>query len=145
MTKQEHDNYIAWAKTLPLWLLIAYTLYGEARNQSDDAKVAVAKVMLRRQQDNMIWNDILAPYQFSCWNYYVDPEKMKNFITMVNADPKQDPILWKCIEIAFVVLRIPYTDFTATHYHDVSIPTPESWKNMTYLYQIDELKFYREA
>ncbi len=145
MTKQEHDTYIAWAKSLPLWLLIAYTLYGEARNQSDDAKIAVDKVMLRRQRDNLIWNDILDPYQFSCWNYYADPEKMKNFIVMVNVDPKRDPIIWKGVEIAFIVFRMTKNELSATHYHDVSIPMPESWKDMAFLYQIDKLKFYQET
>ena len=140
MTKQEYDIVMVKIKEYPLWMKIAYTLWGEARNQKDDAKIAVAKVMLRRERDNQLWNDILAPYQFSCWNRD-DP----NLEPMLRADIRHDGMLRKCIEIAFFVIDNfkEIKDLPATNYHDISV-NPVWAAKMTYLTQIGAFKFYKE-
>ena len=138
MTDQEYQIVLAKVKKLPLLLKIALTLWGEARNQSDEAKIAVAKVMLRRERDNQLWNDILAPYQFSCWNKH-DP----NLEPMLRVHIQNDETLWKCVEIAFMVITTPLK-LEATHYHDISV-NPVWATKMQYLEQIGAFKFYREG
>ena len=140
MTDTEYKIALAKAKSWPLWMKMGYTLYGEARNQQDDAKIAVAKVMLRRERDGVLWNDILAPYQFSCWNRN-DP----NLSVMLGADIRLDGIIRKCIEIAFMVISTVTEQYlSATHYHDISI-TPIWTAKMSYLGQVGAFKFYQEG
>ena len=139
---QEYQIILAKAKQWPLWIKIGYTLWGEARNQSDEAKIAVAKVMLRRERDGVLWNDILAPYQFSCWNR-TDP----NLEKMMKSDIRHDGMLRKCIEIAFKIINTSWItdiDLQATNYHDISV-TPIWTAKMVFLEQVGAFKFYREA
>uniref|UniRef100_A0A6M3XNP8 Putative cell wall hydrolase n=1 Tax=viral metagenome TaxID=1070528 RepID=A0A6M3XNP8_9ZZZZ len=68
MTKEEHANLIKLIERLPIPLKIALTVYGEARGESEQGKVAVAWVCLNREADSVKWNDITDPFQFSCWN-----------------------------------------------------------------------------
>jgi spore germination cell wall hydrolase CwlJ-like protein len=54
-------------------LLLALTVYGEARGESEQGRIAVAQVILNRASRPRWWGKsveevILKPYQFSCWN-----------------------------------------------------------------------------
>ncbi len=140
INEQEYRIILAKVKEWPLWMKIGYTLWGEARNQTDEAKIAVAKVMFRREKDKQLWNDILAPYQFTCWNR-TDP----NLEQMTRADIRHDGMLRKCIEIAFMVIStMTDKDLQATNYHDISI-NPIWTAKMVFLEQVGAFKFYREA
>ena len=87
---------------------LARTLYGEARGESRQGKIAVACVVLNRVKRKKMcgWRDIngyrvatvaatcLKPWQFSCWNKN-DPNR-KIIIQVTDANPK----FAECLDIA---------------------------------------------
>jgi N-acetylmuramoyl-L-alanine amidase len=113
--------------------ILARTIYGEARGESDAGKVAVAWVVKNRARIGGWWgSDIkevcLKPYQFSCWN----PSDPNQAIIMriVNSNH----IFKRCLAIATDVLAGTIADPTngANHYHESGIkPTWASGKTPT--------------
>ncbi len=107
----------------PATVLLARTIYGEARGESVRGKEAIAAVILNRVQRSNdrggYWwgNDLagvcLKPWQFSCWNSD-DPncEKIKK-VSMENR------VFQSCIRIARRAVAGTLGDPTggATHYH----------------------------
>ncbi len=118
MNEIEYAYLIKRVKTYPLWLKIALTLWGEARNQPLDGMIAVAYVMLRREQNEMFWDDITSPKQFSCWNI-----NDSNLEKVCNVKLQTDIKLQECIEIAFGIINgeIKDTSNGADHYHTKNI------------------------
>lgn len=121
-------------------VLLARMMFGEARNCSDEEKIAVAYVALNRANDGKDWNGrtikevILKPYQFSCFNSK-DPNKEK-LLNPQSYEPRAFDI---CLQLAEGVLSGKYTDPTkgATHYCNLEVEKPV-WRNN--MKQIGKLK-----
>jgi len=134
-------------KKWPLMLLYAALVFGEARGEPYEAKVAVAWVVRNRFiKGGWFGKDlrsvILKPWQFSCFNQG-DPnrEKLKNplFYEPFN--------VWaECYEIAEKVHQGEVKDPTegATHYFDEAIKRkPPSWaKKLKFKKKIGDFYFY---
>lgn len=115
---------------------LALTVYGEARNQPVEGKIAVANVCRNRLKTNR-WGAsyesvCLAPMQFSCWS----PKGGLNNYTTLKALSQQiaggkmpdDPVLKECYAIAQGVMSGAFQDNTekATHYFVTATSQP-SW------------------
>lgn len=106
--------------------VLARTLWGEARNQSDGGMKAVACVVLNRVKDPGWWgHDIpsvcLKPSQFSCWNKD-DPNLPK-----LEAVTAADPVFTKCLQIAHLAVGGALIDITggSTHYYERHLKPPK--------------------
>jgi len=127
-------------------LVLARTIYGEARGESWQGKQAVANVVMNRVKSRRFPNTIervcLQPYQFSCWN-----ENDPNSKIIANLQPGQNSRFNQCIEIARSAEQGLLTDVTggADHYYASSIAQP-SWvrksPNARMTTQIGAHKFY---
>lgn len=119
MTKEQHQNLINLVKLLPLPIRIALTVFGEARGESEQGKIAVAWVCLNRERNINQFDDILDPYQFSCWNYG-DP----NFDTILALLPFNQ-IYAECLDIAYGVYfgKLPDPTGGATNYYAPKLMT----------------------
>jgi len=139
MTKELHYELIAKARTWPRWLLYAKTVWAEARGETREGRIAVCHVMHRRETDSLLWNDILDPWQFSCYNYG-DP----NFSQMMTVGIN-DRIFQECIEIAFGVIHgtIPDPTGGANHYFNGRLVRPQWANSMTRTAKIGWHEFYR--
>lgn len=110
--------------------VMARTIYGEARGESLDGKIAVAQVILnraraardfraRRGRDHPLFGDgspasaCKMPWQFSCWNE-TDPNR--SVITRVDLG---DRAFRDCFYAALAAVQGHEADVTAgaTHYH----------------------------
>lgn len=112
-------------------MVMAATIWGEARGETYKGKVAVAWVIRNRAESPTWWgSDIesvcLKPYQFSCWNSG-DPNVKKvrqiglewdGSIKAVN-----ETVVQECVAAALAVIRGKEPDDTdgSTHYHTVAI------------------------
>jgi|SRR3989344_4213166 len=102
-------------------VLLARMLYGEARNCSDNEKIAIAWTAVNRANDGKKWNGetvrgaILKPLQYSCFNTG-DPNRAK----LMNPDGHY---FERCLEVAEGVLNGTHKDNTkgAMHYHTIAI------------------------
>ncbi len=107
----------------PATVLLARTIYGEARGETVRGKEAVAAVVVNRvrrsrQRDGYWWGDDIAqvclkPWQFSCWNPD-DPN-----LSRIIAVGIENRTFQSCIRIARRAATGALTDPTggATHYH----------------------------
>ena len=114
---------------------LAFTIYGEARGETDAGKIAVAHVILNRfnkakqnknkakQFGSTIKEVCLKKWQFSCWNPN-DP----NLDKILNVK-ESDPIFAQCLKLADKVVGGEFSDMTngATHYHSIHVEFPKSW------------------
>lgn len=103
----------------PIEILLAQLIWGEARGEPVDGKIAVAWVAVNRSRKPGWWGTdlrqvILKPYQFSCWNKY-DPNRRK-LKEPLKHDSKE--AWFECYRIALGVLWEVYPDPTngCTHY-----------------------------
>lgn len=110
---ERYKNIIKLVKKLPLPVVIALTVYGEARGEPKEGKEAVAWVCLNRERNGYSWDDILSPKQFSCWNNG-DP----NLTAILSITPF-NPDYSDCLIIAFLTYHnlIPDPTDGATHYY----------------------------
>lgn len=110
-------------------MVVAMTLYGEARNQDAAGQQAVASVILNRVAKQKAFYGLTAkdvclkPWQFSCWNKN-DPNRA---ILTDPANHTTETFL-QCLEIAQSALAGTLDDNSggATHYYANYIPKP-SW------------------
>jgi len=116
---------------------LARTLYGEARGENRQGKIAVACIVLNRIKRKKMcgWRDIngykvatiaatcLKPWQFSCWNKN-DPNRKK--IINVTLDDKK---FAECYEIAQAACDDILEDITkgATHYYNPKACPQPAW------------------
>jgi hypothetical protein len=93
---------------------IALTLYGEADREPQDAQIAIAHVMLWRVTNNIPWDDIEDPMQFSCWN--MDDPNLRRILGSMPINLT----LSKCFDVAYEVYLGAHPDNTggATHYYN---------------------------
>ncbi len=117
--------------------VLALTIYGEARNQPVEGKIAVGNVCRNRLKTNR-WGHTyervcLAPMQFSCWS----PQGgLSNYTTLkalaaqiMDGHPPVDPILAECYWVASGITGGAARDNTenATFYHVVTMAKFPSW------------------
>lgn len=123
--------------------VLARTIWGEARGESQEGRIAVAWVV-RNRSERRRWPSAVAavceqPWQFSCWNAS-DPNRSKLL------DLSTEDMLYKeCHEVARAVLagEIPDPTGGADHYFADWI-TPPAWaEQMTFTTTIGRHLFYR--
>ncbi len=102
------------------FLTLARTVYGEARGETLDGKIAVAWTVRNRVERPRWWgktyNEVcLKPRQFSCWDDH-------NRLEMMEADAA-DPVFADCLYAALGAITGHIADPTdaSTHYHASSI------------------------
>jgi N-acetylmuramoyl-L-alanine amidase len=111
--------------------ILARTVFGEARDQPPEGRLAVAYVALNRATDpHRRWSRALPlvclqPWQFSCW---WQPGANRD---VVLATPTDDPVLDACREIAEAAVSGRAVDNVggANHYlrADLAATRPPSW------------------
>jgi N-acetylmuramoyl-L-alanine amidase len=124
---------------------LARTLWGEARGESFEGKIAVAWVVRNRAERGGWWGktvrDVcLKPLQFSAWNPS-DPNRAK-MATLTIADTS----FRECLSAAAAVLGDVAPDMTngSTNYHALSV-NPEWAAKLTPTTTIGNHIFYKEA
>lgn len=116
---------------------LARTLYGEARGEDRQSKIAVACVVLNRveKKKQCGWRLIdgkkvptiaatcLKPYQFSCWNEK-DPNRK-----IIIAVTSEDKVFAECLDIAKLACSGKLKDETkgATHYYNPKACIKPRW------------------
>ncbi|HEY1709634.1 MAG TPA: cell wall hydrolase [Rhizomicrobium sp.] len=130
-------------------MVLAQTIYGEARGETSDAQQGVANVVMNRVADPFqfpagllgVASVCQSPKQFSCWNPG-DPN-----LAVITTVDTSDPVFQQCLNIAQEATQGTLADLTggATFYHDTSIATPSSWIAAGYVQtvQLDHLVFFR--
>jgi len=131
--------------------VLGLTIYGEARGESVDGKVAVGGTILTRKKHNSWYGNTIKKvcfkqYQYSCYNEK-DPNYMilkgiaQNFLDCCD----KDKILKSCYNIANGLIEgtvIP--EFEATHYHTDAVEPV--WKDdLKYIGKIGHHIFYMEV
>lgn len=108
--------------------VLAKTIYGEARGESFNGKVAVAYTIINRASSPGWWGKTivevcLKPYQFSCWLPDDPNSKLLSEVT-IDSHAFRD-----CYAVACLVFNRTLPDPTnkATHYHALSMPVPPKW------------------
>lgn len=106
--------------------IMARTLFGEARGEPTEGKIAVAWVIRNRLSRPKRFGSTIGavcrqPYQFSCWNSH-DPNLPK-----LKAVTLADPVFKECLQIATDVCadKIPDPTNGAQFYR--AIGTPADW------------------
>lgn len=114
--------------------ILARTIYGEARGEPWEGKLAIAWVVVNRlnadsaRLDRLYGNSIreicCKPAQFSCWN-----RLDRNYQVIQAAQLETDAAFRACLGAACAVLggAVPDPTFGATHYHAASLKTPPAW------------------
>lgn len=138
----------------PELLVVAATIFGEARGESLEAKLGVGLVIRNRvnnpaKWDGTDWKGVcLKPWQFSCWNAN-DPNR-KKLAWPLEHEPAY---VWlECLAAARMVMEpgLIHDRMTgADHYYDFSLDLagkPPDWANKyTLIRQIGRLKFFRSV
>jgi spore germination cell wall hydrolase CwlJ-like protein len=101
---------------------LARTIFGEARGETIEGKIAVAHVVLNRVRKKSWYGGTITevcrwPWQFSCWNEN-DPNLAK--LTSVTLD---DQAFQHCMyaALAAVLGQAPDPTSASTHYHTLSV------------------------
>lgn len=112
-----------WWRMSEARLVMARTIYGEARGEGWNGMVAVAYVILNRADLGGWWGDSIIsvakkPWQFSAWNEG-DPNRAK----IENMKPGDNRIFDTAYEIAGLVISGTVPDPTggATSYHTLAV------------------------
>lgn len=128
-------------------LTLARTIYGEAAQESQRGKEAVANVVMNRVRSRRwpsgVADVCLQPWQFSCWNA-ADPMRRR----IENMQPGHNSAFNQCLAIARRAVDRQLGDHTngATHYYASYIPEPR-WigasPNAVMTLQVGVHKFYK--
>jgi len=133
-------------------LVVAGTIFGEARGESLQVKLAVGLVIRNRVQSPVTWwgnswkKVCLKKWQFSCW-LKQDPNREKILEPM---SYEAAAVWFDCLLIARLVMDPAFiqNDFGgATHYYDISLDQPgrkaPKWAaDLEFKAQEGRLKFY---
>lgn len=127
--------------------VLALTIWGEARGQSHEGRVAVGNVAMNRVRWPRWWGRTvhgvcLAPRQFSCWNPGdVNRAKIE---ALVAAGFQGNTAYPDCFAIAQALLAGTQEDLTqrADHYHTRAV-SPSWAAGQTPVAEIDDHRFYR--
>lgn len=130
-------------------MILARLIFGEARSQSEEAKIWVAATVLNRREANTWWGKtiheiVLMDQQFESFN---KDNKNRFFIENPLQDPSQKEIWIKCFEIAQNILNVTIKNPTeATHFHDTRLTQEYFMEHVIpdgkFLKRIDNLYFY---
>lgn len=109
--------------------VFARTIYGEARGEIHEGKIAVANVIMNRAKGLVKWwgNDVrtccLHPFQFSCW-LVSDPNRSK-----IMAVTQEDASYVECLALATDATNNRLDDVTngATYYIAISMSEKPKW------------------
>lgn len=132
-------------------VILALTLWGEARGEGLAGQIAVAWIIRNRVFDGKSkswWGEGYAgvcqkPWQFSCWNSN-DP----NFVYLLGAKAIPKGQYNRALEAANAVLDDTVADPTggATHYYASSMPKAPAWvKGATLTLQLGGHRFYKDV
>lgn len=109
--------------------IMARTIYGEGRGESQGHRIAIGHVLLNRwhsttgqwAKDDTLATTCLRPWQFSAWNDG-DPnmDKMMN-VTLNNA------VFRRCMAAALAAMDTTDPTMGARHYHTVAMGWPRAW------------------
>ena len=122
-------------------IIMARTVYGEARGESPEGQEAVANVILNRVKHGGWWGTsvievCLHPKQFSCWNDG-DPNRPR----MMEAE-LSDSVFRSCLEAVLRALRVPSSELEGVcHYHHTNV-SPMWSKGLPYI-SIGNHRFFR--
>jgi spore germination cell wall hydrolase CwlJ-like protein len=108
--------------------ILALTIWGEARGEAVEGRIAVACVIHNRLIDGRWAHGYAAvcqqPYQFSCWNES-DPNRAKLLVLLTELERygSAGPVLGECLWIAdgMIAGKILPRVKHATHYHTKAI------------------------
>lgn len=131
-------------------IILALTLWGEARGEAVEGRIAVASVIHNRLIDGR-WGSSYAvvcqkPWQFSCWNAN-DPNRVK--LAALQAEIERgdfiEPIIGECLWIAegLIAGKILPRVQKATHYFASSIQPPTWTQGATFVDTIGHHSFYQ--
>lgn len=124
--------------------ILARTIYGEARGEPFEGRIAVGRIIINRWQSGRwfagktIAETCRKPWQFSCWNAS-DPNRAK-----LSAISPTDPTMQECIRAAEAAERGDGPDWLTgcTHYHTTAV-RPDWAAGKTPAGQIGAHLFYR--
>ena len=132
--------------------VLARTLWGEARGESEIGMVAVAAVIANRTRAQRVkWGLTVeavckAPKQFSCWNPPLpnDDAAKNNYDSMLKVGP-ESPLFARCLKIARKTLRGDIADPThgADHYYNPALAAPDWAQGQTPVATIGRHLFLR--
>lgn len=115
--------------------VVALTIYGEARGEPIEGKIAVASVIANRVKDGRFGKTFervcLKPYQFSCWNASDPNHKvlMQMAAAIGRGEPIDDPTYRECEWIADGLLKERFASRVgnSTHYFAKRMLKPPKW------------------
>ncbi|WP_017303937.1 cell wall hydrolase [Spirulina subsalsa] len=126
--------------------IIARTIFGEARGESELGQIGVGWVIINRVGEKTWYGRTvkevcLKPWQFSCWN----PNDANNSI--IKSVEEGNTLFNQCRENAKKVLTASVPDPTggATHYHANYIARPTWTRGATFTVQIGKHLFYKNV
>ena len=124
-------------------LIVALTIFGEARGEEFSGKVMVGEVIVNRSQRSgkTLREVCLAPRQFSCWNGMVG-KKLE--AELCNPQTIGSPSWENCIRIAKVLCGGYEPISPATHYFNPRLCSPSWAKSMTLVAKVGNHDFYEE-
>lgn len=134
--------------------ILASTIFGEARGESQQGKEMVGWCVRNRVEDGnpkSWWGEGYAgvcqtPYQFSCWNAN-DPNRAK-LLALSLPSAADDPVYRDCLLAALTVMQapsIPQAYRGITHYYASNSPAP-AWAAEAQLYgAVGNHLFYRNV
>jgi len=128
--------------------LLACVLYGESATEPDDGKFAVGCVIRNRVRLRGWWGGtyrhvILAPKQFSCFNFKINNKTNSLLKYMLNAMRKRTVKYVACEAQAKLILEgKPDITGSATHYFNPSIVKPTWSAKMVRTARIANHDFY---
>ena len=114
-------------RVVPDYVWAVLTVWGEARGESDEGKVAVASVIRNRMQhryssDGTAADTVLRPFQFSFWN--TDSRARIQAAKLDDKDPAWD----ECAQAwANAVPDVGIVKNAVLYYNPSLVPTPPSW------------------
>src|SRR3989344_7785588 len=129
-------------------MILARLIFGEARSESEEAKIWVASTVPNRVEARTWWGStihdvILFPDQFESFN---PNNKNRSFVENPFLDPTQKRIWVDCYKIAVGILNSNIKNPTeATHFHDPRLSQEDFMKIIPdgrFLKRIDNLLFY---
>ena len=134
--------------------IVGLTIFGEARNQSLEGKVAVGSVIRNRvkQKEDFgeyTFKDVcLAKNQFSCWfergKNYNELERAVDIV--IKGSSSQDPVLHECIFIGKGIVEGAFRDNVngATYYRTIQLMREKPIKSVWSM-EIGDHVFYKLA
>ena len=124
-------------------MILTRALYGEARGETKDGKIAVGWVIKNRAEHPRWWGNsyhsvILKPKQFSAFN---EDDNNRPLVE----EPLLDENWYESYEVANQIINNQVNDLTegADHYYSISISSPYWADETKFTTQIGNHKFYR--